>query len=144
MATKNKTIYTEASVTDFLNTVDNEQKRKDSFRLVELMQQWSGFAAKMWGPSIVGFGSYHYQYASGHEGDAPLIGFSPRKAALTLYVTGPGTDNDNLLAALGKYKKSKACIYVKKLDDLDLKVLEKISKASLKYISEKHECPCRE
>lgn len=87
---KNKTTETKINVTDFINTyVDNDQKKADSFRLVELMQEWSGFDAKMWEPTIIGFGSYHYKYASGHEGDAPLIGFSPRKAEFSLYVYSP-------------------------------------------------------
>ncbi len=81
MATKNKTTETEVDVRDFVNSyVDNEIKKADSFQLIELMTKWSGFEPKMWGPTIIGFGSYHYKYASGHEGDAPLIGFSPRKA----------------------------------------------------------------
>lgn len=82
---KNKTTYTGADVTDFINSyVDNEQKKADSFRLIELMQEWSGFEPKMWGPSIIGFGNYHYKYASGHEGDAPILGFSPRKGVFAL------------------------------------------------------------
>ncbi len=145
MATKNKTAETEVSVIDFINSfVDKEQKKQDSFRLIELMRKWSGFEPKMWGPTIIGFGSYHYTYASGHEGNAPLIGFSPRKAELTLYVTDPGHDNKKLLEALGKYKMGKACIYVKKLDDLNLDTLEKLSKATIKYITDNHECASRE
>src|SRR5215218_8472327 len=125
MAKKNKTTETEVSVTDFINSyVDNEQKKADSFRLIELMREWSGFEPKMWGPTIIGFGSYHYKYASGHEGDAPLIGFSPRKAEFSLYVSAPGNDDKNLLAKLGKYKMGKACIYFKKLTDLNLDTLE--------------------
>ncbi len=145
MASKNKTTETNASVIDFINSfVDKEQKKEDSFRLIELMRDWSGFEPKMWGPTIIGFGSYHYKYASGHEGDAPLIGFSPRKAAFSLYVTGPGIDNKELLAELGKYKMGKACIYFKKLDDLNLIILEKLCIATIKYINENHECACRE
>lgn len=87
MAAKNKTLETEVSVLHFINVhVDDAQKKKDSLRLLELLQHWSGFEPKLWGPSIIGFGSYHYRYASGHEGDAPLLGFSPRKAAFSLYV----------------------------------------------------------
>lgn len=141
MATKNKTTYTQVNVIDFINSfVDKEQKRQDSFRLIELMQEWSGFEPKMWGPTIIGFGNYHYKYASGHEGDAPIIGFSPRKAEFSLYVYTPSDENKKLLEELGKYKMSKACIYFKKLDDLDLNILEKLSKATIKYISENHEC----
>ncbi len=144
MPTKNKTAATEVSVTDFINSfVNKEEKKQDSFRLIELMRKWSGCEPKMWGPTIIGFGSYHYKYASGHEGDAPLIGFSPRKAEFSLYVTAPGNDTKKLLNELGKYKMGKACIYFKKLDDLKLDVLEKLSKATIKYINENHECACR-
>lgn len=145
MATKNKTTETEVNVIDFINSfVDNEQKKQDSFRLIELMRKWSGFEPKMWGPTMIGFGSYHYKYASGHEGDAMLIGFSPRKPESVLYVTAPGNDNKKLLSELGKYKMGKACIYFKKLADLNLDTLEKLSKATIKYTNENNECACRE
>ncbi len=145
MATKNKTTETEVNVTDFIHSyVDNEQKKADSLRLIELMQAWSGFEPKMWGPTIIGFGTYHYKYASGHEGDAPLIGFSPRKAEFSLYVFSPIESNKHLLEGLGKYKMGKACIYAKKLSDIDLAVLEKLCKATMAYIKEHHECACRE
>ena len=145
MAKKNKTSETEVSVRDFINSyVDNEQKKADSFRLIELMREWSGFEPKMWGPTIIGFGSYHYKYASGHEGDAPLIGFSPRKAAFSLYVFSPTQDNKHLLDELGKFKIAKACIYVKKLSDINILTLEKLCRSSIEYINEHHECACRE
>jgi hypothetical protein len=138
MSTKNKTAETKASVTDFINSfVDKEQKREDSFRLIQLMQNWSGFKPKMWGPTIIGFGSFHYKYASGHEGDAPLMGFSPRKAEFSLYVIAPGNEYKELLKQLGKFKMGKSCIYFKKLEDLDLKVLEKISRSTIKYVMSK-------
>ena len=134
MATKNKTAaHANVSVIDFVNSfVDKEERKQDTFRLIELMQEWSGFEPKMWGPTIIGFGSYHYKYASGHEGDAPLIGFSPRKAEFSLYVTAPENDNKKLLDKLGKYKMGKACIYFKKLADLNLDTLEKLSKETIK------------
>lgn len=133
---KNKTTATSQNVVDFVNAfADSDQKKEDSFRLIELMQAWSGFEPKMWGPSIIGFGSYHYKYASGHEGDAPLIGFSPRKAAFSLYVVPPDGANKDLLDKLGKFKMAKACIYVKKLADIDLAVLEKLCKASIAWTS---------
>lgn len=144
MATKNKTVWTGANVTDFINSyVDNEQKKADSFRLIELMSKWSGFEPEMWGPTIIGFGSYHYKYASGHEGDAPMLGFSPRKAEFSLYVFSPVQENEHLLADLGKFRMAKACIYVKKLSDINLKALEKMCKASIAYLEEHHECACR-
>lgn len=144
MATKTKTTETKVNVTDFIHSfVDNPQKKQDSFRLIELMSEWSGFNAKMWGPTMVGFGSYHYKYASGHEGDAMLIGFSPRKAEFSLYVSDPAVDDEKLLSKLGKYRMTKSCIYFKKLEDLNLDVLEKMSKATIRYIIENNECPCR-
>lgn len=142
---KNKTTYTAVNVVDFINAyVDNEQKKVDSFRLIELMSEWSGFEPKMWGPTIIGFGNYHYKYASGHEGDAPLIGFSPRKAAFSLYVFSPTEENKHLLDNLGKYKISKACIYIKKLSDINIPALKEICEDSFKYLNEHHECACRE
>jgi hypothetical protein len=136
MASKNKTSVTEVNVTDFINSfVEKDEKKKDSFRLIELMRKWSGFEPKMWGPTIIGFGSYHYKYASGHEGDAPLLGFSPRKAEFSLYVVSPDHDYKGLIDKLGKFTMGKACIYFKKLDDLNLDILEKISKESIRIHS---------
>lgn len=141
---KTKTTYTGQNVTDFINSyVDNEQKKVDSYQLIELMQEWSGSEPKMWGPSIIGFGNYHYKYASGHEGDAPVLGFSPRKPALTLYVYSDTDKSKLLLADLGKFKMSKACIYVKKLSDINTSVLKELCIESIKYISEHNECSCR-
>jgi hypothetical protein len=140
MATKNKTNETEINVIDFIHSyVEDTQKKKDSFTLIALMEEWSGFEPKMWGPTMVGFGSYHYKYASGHEGDSFLIGFSPRKAEFSLYVLAPGNVNIPGLDKLGKYKMGKACIYFKKLSDLDLQALETISKATIKHLNENHE-----
>ena len=137
MAPKNKTSQTEVSVDDFINTfVEGDQKKQDSFRLIELMREWSGFEPKLWGPTIIGFGSLHYKYASGHEGDAPLIGFSPRKAEFSLYVLAQGNDNEKWLKDLGKYRMGKACIYFRKLADLNLDTLEKISKATIAFVKE--------
>lgn len=141
MATKNKTTETEISVDDFINSfVENDQKKKESHQLIELLSKWSGFEPKMWGPSIIGFGKYHYKYGSGHEGDAPLLGFSPRKAAFSLYVYCSTDENRRLLEDLGKYKMGKACIYVKKLSDINLSTLEKLSKDTLRYLNENYEC----
>ncbi|WP_312553380.1 DUF1801 domain-containing protein [Empedobacter brevis] len=141
---KTKTTYTGQDVTDFVNTsVDNDQKKADSFRLIELMQEWSGAAPVLWGPTIIGFGNYHYKYASGHEGDAPVIAFSPRKAAFSLYVYSDTERSKAVMDHLGKFKMSKACIYVKKLSDIDLSVLETLCKESIAYISAHHECSCR-
>jgi len=140
---KNKTTETAINVTAFINSyVDNEQKKADSFQLIGLMRQWTGFEPKMWGPTIIGFGSYHYKYASGHEGDMPILGFSPRKAEFSLYVFSPTEESKQLLTSLGKFKMGKACIYVKKLADINIEVLEKLSRISIAYINEHHECAC--
>ncbi|MGE6395919.1 DUF1801 domain-containing protein [Chryseobacterium scophthalmum] len=141
---KTKTTYTEIDVKDFLDSyIDNEQKKADSLQLIELMQEWSDSEPKMWGPSIIGFGNYHYKYASGHEGDAPVIGFSPRKAAFSLYVYSDTEKSKSLLPNLGKFKMSKACIYIKKLSDIDVSILQELCMESIQYISEHHECSCR-
>jgi hypothetical protein len=142
---KNKTTETEVIPIDFINSyVENDQKKADSFQLIELMSEWSGFKPKMWGPTIIGFGSYHYKYASGHEGDMPLLGFSPRKAEFSLYVYSPTEESKLLLNDLGKFKMGKACIYVKKLSDINIETLEKLCKESIAYVEKHHKCGCRE
>lgn len=139
MATKNKTAETEINVTDFINSfVDKEEKKLDSFRLIEMMRTWTGFEPRMWGPTIIGFGSFHYKYASGHEGDSPILGFSPRKAEFSLYVISQDYDYKGLLDKLGKFKMGKVCIYFKKLSDLNLDVLEKISKETIRHVNENY------
>jgi len=131
---KNKTTETESSVIDFINTtVEDETKRNDAFELIKIMQQQTGFEAKMWGPSIIGFGSYHYKYASGHEGDAPLAGFSPRKAAISLYLYLPD-NKEELLSKFGKHKAAKGCVYIKKLADIDVEILKKMVSGSAEYL----------
>lgn len=121
-----KTKVNEASVEEFLSNVENEQKRKDSFEILKIMQQVTKQEPKMWGPAIIGFGSMHYKYESGREGDMPQIGFSPRKQNLTLYI-GVGDDSDNpLLKKLGKYTTGKVCLYIKKLADVDRNVLHEL------------------
>lgn len=130
---KNKTTETENSVNEFINAVDNEAKRNDAFELVKIIQEITGFEPKMWGSSIIGFGSYHYKYDSGHEGDAPLAGFSPRKAATTVYFYLPEENREELLPQLGKHTSSKACIYIKKLTDIDIEILKKIILLSIEY-----------
>jgi len=128
-----KTKETAASVDAFIDKVPDETKRDDSYRLMEIMEQLSGFQAKMWGPAIIGFGSYHYKYESGREGDAPMVAFSPRKAAISLYLPAEFEKRDELLKKFGKHESSKACIYIKKLSDIDEGVLKKMITAALKY-----------
>ncbi len=138
---KNKTTYTTADVYEFINTyVETEQKRQDSLELITLLRDISGEEPKMWGPTIIGFGNYHYKYASGHEGDAPILGFSPRKAAFSLYVYSDTEKSKLLLADLGKFKMGKACIYVKKLSDIRIPILRELCMESIRYVNEHHEC----
>jgi hypothetical protein len=121
-----KTKVNEASVEEFLSKVENEQKRRDSLELLKIMKQVTKQEPKMWGPAIIGFGSYHYKYESGREGDMPQIAFSPRKQNLTLYI-GVGDDSDNpLLKKLGTYTTGKVCLYIKKLADVDRDVLQEL------------------
>jgi len=131
---KAKTIQTTSSVKDFLNTVPDEDKKKNCFSIVDIFKKETGFEPKMWGPAIVGFGSYHYKYASGHEGDAPVIGFSPRKAAIVLYLSTGFEGSDELFAKFGKHKTSKACIYIQSLDQIDEKVLREMVRRSVKHL----------
>ncbi|MCA1762908.1 MAG: DUF1801 domain-containing protein [Flavobacteriales bacterium] len=137
---KNKTAPTGVNVVQFIDDfADTEQKKQDSYALLKIMKKISGCEPKMWGPSIIGFGRYHYKYPSGHEGDAPLIGFSPRKTAISLYVFTGLDEHANLLENLGKFKKGRACIYVKKLADIDQKQLEMLIKKTIKYLDEKYD-----
>lgn len=131
---ENKTKPTDASVLEFLQNVADERKRQDAFAVLELMREVTGEEPKMWGSSIVGFGSYHYKYASGREGDAPLTGFSPRKQNLTIYIT-PGFEHyQEQLAKLGKHTTGQSCLYVKRLSDIDLDVLLEIVADSVEHM----------
>jgi hypothetical protein len=133
---KNKTTETESSFADFINAVEDLTRRNDSFVLVKLMQNETGFEPKMWGPSIIGFGSYHYKYASGHEGDAPLVAFSPRKDTISLYLYSTFEDKEELLSKFGKHKAGKGCIYIKKLTDIDVEILKKMISHSVQNLKE--------
>lgn len=141
---KTKTTYTEADVYEFINTtVDTAQKHEDSLVLIKIMEELTGCAPKMWGPTIIGFGNYHYKYQSGHEGDAPMLGFSPRKAAFSLYIYSDTEKSKAALENLGKFKMSKACIYIKKMADINISALKEICLESIKYLNEHHECSCK-
>lgn len=135
-----KTKQTNADVIDFINTfADTEQKREDSFELLKLMSDLTGCEAKMWGPSIIGFGSYHYKSdRSRQEGDWPLVGFSPRKAAISLYVYTGSPQHGHLLEDLGKFKMGKACIYIKKLSDINQGALKTLMKETIAYLESKY------
>jgi hypothetical protein len=127
-----KTKETDNSVIEFIETVESEKKKADAYQLLEIFEEVTGFEAKMWGPSIIGFGSYHYKYASGHEGDAPLVGFSPRKAKISLYLAYESEEREKLLANFGKHTKGKACVYVNKVADIDINVLKDLIKLTVK------------
>jgi hypothetical protein len=137
-----KTKQHDADVFEFIKSfADTEQKRADSFELVKLMQEVTGYPPMMWGPSIIGFGSYHYKSdRSRQEGDWPLVGFSPRKAAISLYVFTGNPDHEYLLNDLGKYKIGKTCIYIKKLSDIDQAALKRLMRASIGFIEKKYGC----
>ena len=124
----NKMVENDHSVIEFIETVENERKKADAYKLLDIFEEVTGFEAKMWGTSIIGFGKYHYKYASGREGDAPLVGFSPRKANISLYLDYDGEERDKFLEKLGKHRKSKACVYVNKLADIDVEVLKDLIK----------------
>jgi len=131
-----KTKKTTASVTKFLNQTTDEQRRKDCQTVSKLMQEATGEAPRMWGSSIVGFGIYKYRYASGHGGEWPIIGFSPRTEDLTLYIMPGFADYPELMAKLGKYKAGKSCLYIKKLEDIKLPVLKRLIKKSVDKMSQ--------
>ena len=127
---KIQTVPTTTDVRAFLAQVEDEQQRRDSERLIEIMQSVSGKSPVMWGPAIIGFGSYHYTYESGREGDMPRIAFSPRKGKLTLYVINNATKYSDFLERLGKYKTSEACLYITRLDDVDVDILKQLIEAA--------------
>ena len=129
-----KTKPTEASVREFLNQVPDEERRNDCFTIAKLMEEATGAKPKMWGASIVGFGTFHYKYASGREGDWLVTGFSPRKNDLTLYMMMGFEQHRDLMAKLGKHKTGKSCLYIKRLDDIHLPTLKKLIKQSIKQL----------
>jgi len=131
MAKPNKTIENDNSVNAFLETVADETKRADSREIIKLYCKHTGLEPKMWGPAIIGFGSYHYKYASGREGDAPLAAFSPRKQDITLYFEVEYEGREKLLSELGKHKTGKCCVYIKRFDDIDPEILKQMITASM-------------
>lgn len=138
MAKEPKTKKTDASVSKFIDTVEDEQKRNDAYTVLRVMQKITKEEPKMWGSAIVGFGTYSYTYASGQQGDWPLVGFSPRKQNLTLYIM-PGFEKyDDLMEKLGKYKTGKSCLYIKSLQDIDMKILQSIITQSVDYMKKKY------
>jgi hypothetical protein len=133
-----KTKPNKASVDKFLNSVKDERKRKDCFKVLELMKKITKEEPVMWGPSIVGFGSYHYKYESGREGDFFLTGFSPRKQSLTLYIMAGFKRYSEIMKKLGKHKTGSSCLYNNKLEDIDMKILKELITESIKYMKKKY------
>ncbi|WP_299213320.1 DUF1801 domain-containing protein [uncultured Dokdonia sp.] len=133
-----KTKVNDASVKDFLNAVEHPVRRADSFTILEMMTKITGVDPKMWGGSIIGFDSYHYIYASGREGDWPIVGFSPRKQNISLYIMPGFSQFKSLLEKLGKHKTSKACLYINKLSDVDLEILKTIIQQSVDSMRKKY------
>jgi len=133
-----KTKRNQGNVESFLDSVANEKRRQDSFAILELMKQVTGKKPEMWGDSIVGFGSYHYKYASGREGDWFLVGFSPRAQNLTLYIMAGFDGYETLLVKLGKHTTGKSCLYIKKLEDVDVEVLKDLVRQSVEHMQKTH------
>lgn len=125
---------TDANVVEFIESVENPKKQEDAYQLLQIFEETTGYEAKMWGPSIIGFGSYHYKYASGHEGDAPIVGFSPRKAKISLYVGTGQPEQEELLQRFGKHTTGKACIYINKIADIDIDVLKELIHSCMAFI----------
>ncbi|MEY4555432.1 MAG: hypothetical protein RL093_551 [Pseudomonadota bacterium] len=136
MAYEARTRPTEISVADFIAAVENPKRRADAETLCALFEEISGESPKMWGPSIIGFGRYHYKYASGHEGDAPRLGFSPRKAQTVAYVMSGFKGQEAMIARIGKVKTSVSCMYINRLDQIDMGVLREMAVASLAQMRE--------
>mgnify|MGYP001378373726 CR=1 FL=1 len=133
-----RTRPTDQSVTGFLNEIGDEQRKRDCFRLVDLMQKITGAPPVMWGSSIIGFGSYHYTYASGREGDWMLTGFSPRKQNLTIYIMSGFDPFETDLKKLGRYKTGASCLYIKSLEEVDEGVLERLIRASVQFLKSQY------
>ena len=135
----NKTRPTRASVTAFMATIGDREMRADAKKVAAMMRRATGKRARMWGPSIVGYGSYHYRYESGREGDFMITGFSPRKQALTIYIMPGFSRFEGLMSKLGKYKTGKSCLYIKRLADVDEAVLERLIGESVRYMRAHYE-----
>ena len=133
-----KTKETPVSVTDFIEAIADERQREDAKKIAAMMERLTGHPPKMWGPSIIGFGQYHYKYASGHEGDMARIGFSPRKGNTVLYITDGYDKYAGLMAKLGKHKTGRSCLYIKTLSDVDEAVLEQLCVESLEWMAQKY------
>jgi hypothetical protein len=129
------------SVIEFIENVESLRKREDAYKLLDIFTETTGYPARMWGPSIIGFGAYHYKYESGHEGDAPLVGFSPRKAKISLYITTSDTDKEISLKDFGKHTSGKACVYINKVADIDVDVLKALISETITSMRETYPNP---
>ena len=136
---ENKTVKTAESVDKFLSAVENKRRREDGLALLEMMKNVTGLEPEMWGPSIIGFGSYHYRYDSGREGDMPLTGFSPRSRSLSLYIMSGFDNYDELLGKLGKHRTGASCLYINKLADVDMDVLRELVAQSVEHMKDSSE-----
>ena len=136
-----KTKENDNSVIAFIENIDNPKKREDAYKLLHIFAETTGYQAKMWGTSIIGFGSYHYKYASGHEGDAPLVGFSPRKSKFSLYFASGDPEREALLQRLGKHTSGKGCVYINKVADIDIDVLRELIKQSVRFLQNAYPNP---
>ncbi|TDL68488.1 DUF1801 domain-containing protein [Paenibacillus amylolyticus] len=133
---KPKTTVTDQSVIAFIEQIEHPKKREDAYQLLDIFTETTGYEAKMWGPSIIGFGTYHYKYDSGHEGDAPLVGFSPRKAKISLYFATGDNKRADLLKDFGKHTTGKACVYINKVADIQVDVLKALIVQSVQFLKE--------
>jgi len=126
----------EQSVIDFIESIESNSKKEDAYQLLQLFEETTRFPAKMWGPSIIGFGSYHYKYPSGHEGDAALVAFSPRKAKISLYFAAYDAEREDMLARLGKHTSGAGCVYINKLKDVDIDVIKELILRSIEFLQQ--------
>ena len=133
-----KTKETDQDIVEFIESIENQSKKDDAYKLVDIFTETSGFPPKMWGASIIGFGSYHYKYASGHEGDAAIVGFSPRKARTSLYLTIDEEIRASYLDKIGKHKSGKSCVYINKLSDINEDVLKEFITDSIAFIQNQY------
>lgn len=136
-----KTKQNDRNVIEFIEAVENEKKREDAYKLLDIFTETTGYEAKMWGPSIIGFGSYHYKYKTGHEGDAPLVGFSPRKAKISLYFAPGEPEREKVLNSFGKHTTGKACVYINKVADIDQDVLKQLINQSVNFLQKTYPNP---
>lgn len=131
-----KTKENDKSVIEFIENVESKKKREDAYKLLDIFTEATGYPAKMWGESIIGFGSYHYKYKTGHEGVSMLVGFSPRKAKISLYFAPGESKREEILQRFGKHTSGKACVYINKVDDIDVEVLKELIHESIKFLRE--------